>query len=521
MSRRRPDILVVALVLQATISNAQVVINELSYDDSGPSDDHEFVELFNSGTEPVDVSGWFLATGSNLGAGASFDLPVGTTLESGSHFVLGSRNVPGVDLPFTRNDLFGNGPGYMVLVSLDNRVVDRVVYETNKGTNGIPAEALVEGGIWGNPVLVESTRLSWQRWLDGLDTDRNEADFGQLPWTPGETNDRDTDPRLSSSFEEGSPEDAVDGLPGSFTPARIIEPEMISPSNPSSIPESPDGGQAMIAWDPAGGGNFVVHDARPVDGLVFEAWVYLDAELESIDEREMWSIGLRGTCGAFYNLPLIADANGNSGVTWTYEVSAAGANLHLIDEGFAGPARTRSILASYDVVAGVNDGWQRLRLEVRGRTVVARFGGEYGSTSEGELVEGTLRNAGIGSFYIGYREDLADLARTRPPTLDRLEVSTPAPQGGPRFERGNSNADARTDLSDAVYILNFLFLGGDAPPCDKAADVDDDGTLNLTDAVFLLGTLFLGGEPPPAPFGECGEDLSADALGCDEPGGCG
>jgi hypothetical protein len=517
---RNAIVLVVGLSLPSTWVDAQIVINELSYDDSG-ADDHEFVELFNAGSAPVDVSQWFVATGSNLGTGGSYSLPRGTTMEPRSYFVIGNPNVPGVNLPLVQENLFSNGPGYMVLVARDNSVVDSVFYEANKGTNGIPAEALTEGGIWGNHVLVESTRLSWQRWFDGHDTDRNESDFGQLPWTPGTTNDRDEDPEFANDFEDGAPGDAVDGLPGSFVPARLIEPDTVSDLNPSAIPESPDGGQAMIAWDPAGGGNFVLHDAKPVESMMFEAWVYLDANPELADERETWSIGLRGTSGAYFNLPLVADANGNSGVTWTYEVSAAGANLHLIDEGFAGLARTRSILVTYEIVAGQNDGWQRLRLEVDGSSIVGRFGGEYDSTDSGELFEGTLREPGIGSFYIGYREDLADLAATRPPTLDRLEIRTLTPRGGPRFERGNSNADPGTDLSDAVYILSFLFLGGPAPPCDKAADVDDDGVLNLTDAVFLLGTLFLGSEQPPAPYGECGEDPTVDTLGCAEFERCG
>jgi hypothetical protein len=74
------------------------------------------------------------------------------------------------------------------------------------------------------------------------------------------------------------------------------------------------------------------------------------------------------------------------------------------------------------------------------------------------------------------------------------------------FLRGNANADDNTDLSDAVFVLNYLFLGGAAPSCEDAADCDDNGALEITDGIYLLNYLFLGGLQPPAPFPECGLD---------------
>lgn len=65
------------------------------------------------------------------------------------------------------------------------------------------------------------------------------------------------------------------------------------------------------------------------------------------------------------------------------------------------------------------------------------------------------------------------------------------------FYRGDSNSDGKLDLSDAVNVLDFLFLGGSAPPCSDAADVNDDGKVNISDAIRLLGFLFLGDPAPP------------------------
>jgi hypothetical protein len=82
------------------------------------------------------------------------------------------------------------------------------------------------------------------------------------------------------------------------------------------------------------------------------------------------------------------------------------------------------------------------------------------------------------------------------------------------FRRGHVNADDNVDLSDAVGILGYLFLGEAEPPCLDALDVDDNGGVELTDAIALLGYLYLGGVAPAAPFESCGEDPASDGLGC-------
>jgi hypothetical protein len=70
------------------------------------------------------------------------------------------------------------------------------------------------------------------------------------------------------------------------------------------------------------------------------------------------------------------------------------------------------------------------------------------------------------------------------------------------------------DITDAVLTLNYLFLGGEAPPCPDAADADDSGGLDLTDAVTVLLYLFQGGAAFQPPFPEAGPDPTKDSLGC-------
>ncbi|MEM7235206.1 MAG: dockerin type I domain-containing protein, partial [Planctomycetota bacterium] len=82
------------------------------------------------------------------------------------------------------------------------------------------------------------------------------------------------------------------------------------------------------------------------------------------------------------------------------------------------------------------------------------------------------------------------------------------------FIRGDAEENGAVNISDAITVLQFLFLGGDDPTCLDAADIDDDGQVNITDAIRLLNFLFLGGLKPAAPYPDAGCDATDDALGC-------
>jgi hypothetical protein len=79
--------------------------------------------------------------------------------------------------------------------------------------------------------------------------------------------------------------------------------------------------------------------------------------------------------------------------------------------------------------------------------------------------------------------------------------------GGGLQRRGDSNQDGRLDISDAVSLLGYLFLGSPAAlPCGDGSardaanlellDIDGGGRLDLGDPVALLGFLFRGVEVP-------------------------
>ncbi|MBI4600901.1 MAG: hypothetical protein HY721_02975 [Planctomycetes bacterium] len=95
----------------------------------------------------------------------------------------------------------------------------------------------------------------------------------------------------------------------------------------------------------------------------------------------------------------------------------------------------------------------------------------------------------------------------------------PPPPPDPVFHRGDVDQNGQLQLTDAIALLSFLFLGGGEPRCLEAADADDNGLLQLTDAIRILAYLFLGMAPPAAPGpppGPCGPDPaeSPAALGC-------
>ena len=92
------------------------------------------------------------------------------------------------------------------------------------------------------------------------------------------------------------------------------------------------------------------------------------------------------------------------------------------------------------------------------------------------------------------------------------------------FHRGDANDDGAVNITDGVYLLNFLFGTAPDPVCAEAADPNDDGTLNITDGVYLLNFLFGGGPDPvdPGPTdAPCGTDPEGSpALGCESYSGC-
>jgi hypothetical protein len=65
---------------------------------------------------------------------------------------------------------------------------------------------------------------------------------------------------------------------------------------------------------------------------------------------------------------------------------------------------------------------------------------------------------------------------------------------------GDASGDQAVDISDAVYLINYIFSGGPAPNPLEAGDASCDGSVDISDAVYLIAYIFAGG---PAPCAEC------------------
>ena len=95
------------------------------------------------------------------------------------------------------------------------------------------------------------------------------------------------------------------------------------------------------------------------------------------------------------------------------------------------------------------------------------------------------------------------------------------------FHRGDGNDSGRLDISDALFILAFVFDRGRSPPCTEAADTNNDGALDISDGVLILNHLFVGQEPlappgpPPAPCDWDGDPFGSEKdLGCTSYSSC-
>ncbi len=406
-------------------SAAPIVINEFSYDDSG-TDDLEFVELYSRSGAALDISGWSVVGEDPFGNNFTQVFAPGTVLAAGDYLVLGNAAVPNVDIVrpggFRENDNES-----ITIYDASSAIVDTLIYEANKGLFN---PSLAEGeGVWGNFTLIEPTPASWSRLRDGYDTDNNGHDFRLLPWSPGTSNNQPVVTSSAEFFDALTVGTDVPGWGASFVPPRVVDPMLVDSNNPSVIAASPQGGNAAVFWDPAGGGNHTMQLVDAFKDCRVETYAYFDATPLPATEFEMWSFGF-GASGTFYNFPDPAGvygftANGDTGLVWTYVRDQVGGTLYLYDRndgGLGGTALTPPVVVgSVPIVAGTNDGWQRLLIEIDGTSASARFGGNFGAP------DGTLFTTSVAetdrALFVSYRESVAGTTGARPFTCDLLTYS--------------------------------------------------------------------------------------------------
>jgi len=61
---------------------------------------------------------------------------------------------------------------------------------------------------------------------------------------------------------------------------------------------------------------------------------------------------------------------------------------------------------------------------------------------------------------------------------------------------GDVTSDGIVDVSDAVYLINYVFGGGNPPDPMALGNANCDGTVDVSDAVWIINYVFVGGNPP-------------------------
>jgi hypothetical protein len=123
-----------------------------------------------------------------------------------------------------------------------------------------------------------------------------------------------------------------------------------------------------------------------------------------------------------------------------------------------------------------------------------------------------------GDTLCGFSFELPDIYQTADNALHTAMSSTTEDSSrilsvgstlGPVFIRGDTNGDGVIDVSDLVYVINYLFINGPAPEPMAAGDVNCDTIVDVSDAVYLINYLFAHG---PAPCEDKGNSSPSNGL---------
>ncbi len=118
------------------------------------------------------------------------------------------------------------------------------------------------------------------------------------------------------------------------------------------------------------------------------------------------------------------------------------------------------------------------------------FGLSFTSGTNEGLLSGTPSYKA--TYYFRIRVEAA--SGTMDTTNTLTMVVTDAPE--PPYICGDADGNKIVNISDAVFLISYIFGGGSAPDPLIAGDADCNAIVNISDAVYLIAYIFGGGDPP-------------------------
>ncbi len=294
-------------------------------------------------------------------------------------------------------------------------------------------------------------------------------------------------------------------------------------------------------WSTSGGENPGVHY-----GPAYEASFILckteDVRDETIQEEYNWvaaiewvdSIGtdiVSSSLGYtdWYTAP---DYDGNTcATTVAADIAAANGILVVNSAGNSGPgASTLGAPADADSIVTVGavgstgtivsfssrgptaDGRIKPEVCAQGSSVsVASSGGDASYTFSSGTSFSCPLTAGVAAIVWGGHPDWTNMQVREALMMTASQSATPDNNYGwgivnawsalhysyaPVFLPGDADSNGKITVSDAVYLINYIFSGGTPPTPTSSGDADCSGSLSISDAVYLINFVFAGGPPP-------------------------
>ena len=117
---------------------------------------------------------------------------------------------------------------------------------------------------------------------------------------------------------------------------------------------------------------------------------------------------------------------------------------------------------------------------------------------------GWNQSPAIAAFGLGSTTVIDSLIARWPSDTVRIFTAIPADtfltiyETIPTYVCGDANDDDAVDISDAVYLIAYIFSGGGAPNPLLAGDANCADAVDISDVVYLIAYIFSGGAAPCA-----------------------